>query len=65
MAYSLSDLRGMAFVLPVIVFFVARRLARELQRRERHPLRGASARIVRRTETGGFERARASPADER
>ena len=55
--------RGMAFVLPVIVFFVARRLARELQRRETHPLRGTSARIVRRTETGGFERARASPEE--
>ena len=56
--------RGMAFVLPVIVFFVARRLARELQGRDRHPLRGTSARIVRRTEAGGFERARASAASE-
>jgi len=35
-----------------------------LQGRDRHPLRGTSARIVRRTEAGGFERARASAASE-
>jgi ubiquinol-cytochrome c reductase cytochrome b subunit len=48
--------RGMAFLLPVIVFFLARRIARELKQREGHPLRGSTAVITSRNQGGGFDR---------
>jgi hypothetical protein len=46
----------MAFLLPVIVFFLARRIARELKQREGHPLRGSTAVITSRNQGGGFDR---------
>ena len=42
------------FVVPVIVFFVTRRVCRELKRSERHPLRGWYGSVVRRTPSGGY-----------
>jgi ubiquinol-cytochrome c reductase cytochrome b subunit len=44
-----------AFVLPVIVFFIVRRVCRELQATDRHPLRGWWGTVVRRTPDGGYE----------
>jgi ubiquinol-cytochrome c reductase cytochrome b subunit len=46
--------RFAAFILPFIVFFVVRRICRELKRSERHPLRGWYGTYVRRTPAGGF-----------
>ncbi len=43
-----------AIVVPVVVFLVVRSVARELRDDDWHPLRGADARTVRRTERGGF-----------
>jgi ubiquinol-cytochrome c reductase cytochrome b subunit len=53
------------FILPVIVFFVVRRICRELQASEIHPLRGFTGTVVRRTPAGGFEVAADGGAGER
>jgi ubiquinol-cytochrome c reductase cytochrome b subunit len=47
--------RGAFFVVPVVVFFVVRRMCAELKRTEAHPLREWSGEIVARNEAGGFE----------
>jgi ubiquinol-cytochrome c reductase cytochrome b subunit len=47
--------RVVMVVLPVVVFFAAKRICEELRASEAHPLRGWEGRRVRRTETGGFE----------
>jgi len=47
--------RGAFFVVPVIVFFATRRICRELQRTDRHPLRGWNGGIVTRNPQGGFD----------
>jgi ubiquinol-cytochrome c reductase cytochrome b subunit len=44
------------FVVPVLAFFVTRRVCRELAASEAHPLRGWSGSAIRRTPAGGFER---------
>ena len=46
--------RGAFFLLPVIVFFVTRRICRDLKRTERHPLREWSGSIVTRNPRGGY-----------
>jgi ubiquinol-cytochrome c reductase cytochrome b subunit len=48
-------MRSLNLVLPVLVFFVVRRLCRQLKARESHPLREWTGRVVRRAPTGGFE----------
>jgi ubiquinol-cytochrome c reductase cytochrome b subunit len=57
--------RGVAFILPVLVYFIARRIARELKARGDHPLRGTTAVVTSRNPRGGFDRVRASPVDKR
>jgi ubiquinol-cytochrome c reductase cytochrome b subunit len=57
--------RGAAFILPVLVYFIARRIARELKARGDHPLRGTTAVVTSRNPRGGFDRVRASPVDKR
>ncbi|HEY0391547.1 MAG TPA: cytochrome bc complex cytochrome b subunit [Solirubrobacterales bacterium] len=55
--------RGLALLIPFVIYFVAKRVCEELrdrderplQGREQHPLRGWSGSIVRRTRSGGFE----------
>ncbi|MCW2951383.1 MAG: ubiquinol-cytochrome c reductase cytochrome b subunit [Conexibacter sp.] len=47
--------RVATFLVPLIAFFVARKVCRDLQRSEAHPLRGWSGRRLRRTPDGGFE----------
>jgi ubiquinol-cytochrome c reductase cytochrome b subunit len=47
--------RAAVFVLPVIAFFVTKRVCDELRTNELHPLRGPRGRIVRRGPSGGFE----------
>jgi len=46
--------RAAVFVVPAVVYVVAGRVARELRAADRHPLRGWSGAVVRRTEAGGF-----------
>jgi ubiquinol-cytochrome c reductase cytochrome b subunit len=46
--------RAAVFVVPVVVYVVAGRVARELQRTESHPLRGWGGVVLRRTPSGGF-----------
>jgi hypothetical protein len=46
--------RAAIFVVPVVVFLVAGRVARELRASEAHPLRGWTGSVVRRTDDGGF-----------
>jgi ubiquinol-cytochrome c reductase cytochrome b subunit len=41
-------------LLPVVVFFLVRRVCRELQGSDRHPLRGWWGTVVRRTPEGGY-----------
>jgi quinol---cytochrome-c reductase cytochrome b subunit len=50
--------RVAAFAAPVIVFFVVRRICRELRDSELHPLHGLPGTGVRRTPQGGFESTR-------
>ncbi len=51
--------RAFALFVPVLVYFVAKRVCEELKARENHPLRGWSGTVVRRDEaTMGFEEAR-------
>ena len=50
--------RGAVFVVPLVVFLAAGRIARELRASEQHPLRGWSGTVVERTAEGGF-----APAD--
>jgi ubiquinol-cytochrome c reductase cytochrome b subunit len=47
--------RVAAFLIPIIVFFVARAICRELQRTELHPLRGFVGTRVTQRPTGGFD----------
>jgi ubiquinol-cytochrome c reductase cytochrome b subunit len=47
--------RFAVLILPVVAFFVARRICRELKAIERHPLRGWYGAVVRRTPAGGYE----------
>ena len=47
--------RGAIFVVPVIVFVVAGRIARELKAGENRPLREWTGTIVERTEEGGYK----------
>jgi ubiquinol-cytochrome c reductase cytochrome b subunit len=47
--------RFAAVVLPILVFFLVRRICRELQASEMHPLRGWTGRTLRRKPGGGFE----------
>ncbi len=47
--------RGAFFVVPVLVYVVAKRTCEALKRTEAHPLRGWSGRAVRRTDSGGYE----------
>jgi ubiquinol-cytochrome c reductase cytochrome b subunit len=47
---------AVAFVVPVVVFFVAKRVCEELLASEARPLRGWTGQVVRRSATGGFER---------
>ena len=47
--------RGAIFVVPVIVFIVAGRIARELKAGENRPLREWTGTIVERTEEGGYK----------
>jgi ubiquinol-cytochrome c reductase cytochrome b subunit len=44
-----------AVVLPFVVFFLTRRIARDLLVTEAHPFRGSTGTVVRRSPTGGFE----------
>jgi ubiquinol-cytochrome c reductase cytochrome b subunit len=46
--------RGATFLIPLIAFFFARKVCRDLQRSEAHPLRGWTGRRLRRTPDGGF-----------
>jgi ubiquinol-cytochrome c reductase cytochrome b subunit len=46
--------RGAFFVVPVVVFVVAWRVARGLAAAEAHPLRGWSGEVVERREDGGY-----------
>ena len=46
--------RGAIFVVPVVVFVVARRIARGLAAAEAHPLRGWTGEVVERREVGGY-----------
>jgi ubiquinol-cytochrome c reductase cytochrome b subunit len=46
--------RGAVFVIPVIVYLVAGRIARELRDTDVHPWRGGDRVAVRRTSDGGF-----------
>jgi hypothetical protein len=41
-------------LLPLIVFFLVRRVCRELQGTQRHPLRGWWGTVVRRAPDGGY-----------
>ena len=41
-------------LLPIVVFFLVRRVCRELQGTERHPLRGWWGTVVRRSPDGGY-----------
>jgi ubiquinol-cytochrome c reductase cytochrome b subunit len=43
-----------AVLVPVGVFFLTRRICRDLKRGERHPLRGWYGSVVRRTPSGGY-----------
>jgi ubiquinol-cytochrome c reductase cytochrome b subunit len=43
------------FVLPAVVFFLVRRVCRDLRATETHPLRGWSGTVVRRRPDGGYE----------
>jgi ubiquinol-cytochrome c reductase cytochrome b subunit len=45
---------GALFVVPLIVFWLTKRVCEELRRTEVHPLRGTTATRVRRTPLGGF-----------
>jgi ubiquinol-cytochrome c reductase cytochrome b subunit len=47
--------RGAFFVVPALVFLLARRLCLELAREEAHPLRGWHGEVVTRNASGGFE----------
>jgi len=47
--------RAAAVLAPFLVYFVVRRICEELRDRGDHPLRGWTGRVVRRTDTGGFE----------
>jgi ubiquinol-cytochrome c reductase cytochrome b subunit len=47
--------RFAVFLLPVIAFFLTRRICRELKESELHPLRGWVGTVVVRTADGGFE----------
>jgi ubiquinol-cytochrome c reductase cytochrome b subunit len=47
--------RGMALVLPVVVFVVTLRICRSLKASEVHPLRGWTGTEVRRSAAGGWE----------
>jgi hypothetical protein len=47
--------RAAVFVLPIIAFFVTKRVCDELRTNELHPLRGPRGRIVQRGPSGGFE----------
>lgn len=47
-----------AFVVPVVVFLVVRRVCEELRATDAHPLRGWSGTEVRRSAAGGFEEVR-------
>jgi ubiquinol-cytochrome c reductase cytochrome b subunit len=42
------------FILPAIVFFITRRICRDLKAAESHPLRGWSGTLVRRRPDGGY-----------
>jgi len=42
------------FVVPLLVYLIAGRIARELRDTDEHPWRGHNAEDVRRTEDGGF-----------
>jgi quinol---cytochrome-c reductase cytochrome b subunit len=53
--------RVAAFVVPFIVFLIAKRVCEELRATETHPLRSFPGGAVRRTGTGGFEEI--SPAE--
>jgi ubiquinol-cytochrome c reductase cytochrome b subunit len=61
--------RGAFFVVPVVVFFVAGRIARELKAREAHPLRAWTGQVVERQPDGTFRQPadapQAPPAPER
>jgi ubiquinol-cytochrome c reductase cytochrome b subunit len=46
--------RGAFFVVPVVVFVVARRIASGLAAAEAHPLRGWTGEVVERREDGGY-----------
>ena len=55
--------RVMIFVLPLVVFFLTKRICEGLSATEAHPLRGWTGSVVRRTPSGGFERQ--SPTEDR
>jgi ubiquinol-cytochrome c reductase cytochrome b subunit len=48
-------LRLAVLVLPLVVFFVVKRICEDLRRTGAHPLRDFSGRVVRRTPGGGYE----------
>ncbi len=56
--------RVLWFVLPVLVYLVTKRVCRDLQHSEGHPLRGWSGSRVMRTATGGFTRVPRREPDE-
>jgi ubiquinol-cytochrome c reductase cytochrome b subunit len=47
--------RALNIVLPIVVYFVVRRLCTQLKEREAHPLREWTGRVVRRDSRGGWE----------
>jgi ubiquinol-cytochrome c reductase cytochrome b subunit len=53
--------RAAVFVLPVVVFFVAKRVCDELRVNELHPFRGLTGVEVERTAEGGFREERRRP----